>query len=275
VAGTVNLTMPLGTWLGLLDVPGEVTGFGPLTADDSRHLGTAMAGHTQTQWCVTLTGGDGRPFAHGCAHPGCGPPGPPPSAWASPPRCPAPPQQGPAPPQQGPAPPQQGPAPPQQKPAPARPRQTPVPSAQASAPPQHRPAPLASDPASTSEGKAGIATWLASIHMKWFESAGCMHQWQSTAYRPPAGLQHLIRVRQQACVFPGCRRPASQCDLDHTTPFQRGGLTCECNLAPLCRTHHRTKQAPGWHLTQGQPGIMTWRLPGGRTYQTAGDPYLA
>jgi hypothetical protein len=45
------------------------------------------------------------------------------------------------------------------------------------------------------------------------------------------------------------------------------------NLAPLCRTHHRAKQTPGWHLTQDQPGVMTWRLPSGRTYRTAGDPY--
>src|SRR5215471_4388369 len=67
VAGTVNLTVPLTTWLGLRDTPGKVTGFGPLTADDSRHRGAAMAGHPQTRWCVTLTGEDGRPVAHGCA----------------------------------------------------------------------------------------------------------------------------------------------------------------------------------------------------------------
>ena len=120
-----------------------------------------------------------------------------------------------------------------------------------------------------------MVAWLASIDMKWFESGGCAHQRQSTAYRPPPTLQHLIRVRQQTCAFPGCRRPASQCDLDHTTPFQHGGLTCECNLAPLCRTHHRAKQAPGWNLTQDQPGVMTWRLPSGRTYQTAVDPLPA
>jgi uncharacterized protein DUF222 len=33
------------------------------------------------------------------------------------------------------------------------------------------------------------------------------------------------------------------------------------------------KQTPGWHLAQDQPGIMVWRLPSGRAYQTAGDPY--
>ena len=213
VAGAVNLTMPLSTWLGLMDAPGEVTGFGPLSADDSRHLATAMAGHPQTRWCVTLTGADGRPAAHGCARPGHGPPSPAP---------------GPAPPAPGPAPPEHGPGPP---------------------------------------------TWLARIPMKWFEPAGCAHQRQSTAYRPPPTLQHLIRVRHQTCVFPGCRRPASQCDLDHTAPFQRGGLTCECNLAPLCRRHHEAKQAPGWRLEQPSPGVLTWTIPSGRTYGTRPTVY--
>jgi hypothetical protein len=118
-----------------------------------------------------------------------------------------------------------------------------------------------------------MAAWLASIDMKWFESDGCAHQRHSVAYRPPPKLQHLIRVRQQTCAFPGCRRPASQCDLDHTTPFQRGGLTCECNLAPLCRRHHEAKQAPGWSLEQSSPGVLTWTIPSGRSYGTRPTVY--
>jgi hypothetical protein len=49
-----------------------------------------------------------------------------------------------------------------------------------------------------------------------------------------------------------------------------------CNYgihAPTCRQHHRAKQAPGWHLTQDQPGHMTWQLPSGRRYSTIGEPY--
>jgi hypothetical protein len=123
------------------------------------------------------------------------------------------------------------------------------------------------------EREAHIAAWLAGVPMQWFEPAGCTHPRQSTAYQPPARLQHLIKVRQQACAFPGCRRPASQCDLDHTTPFHRGGLTCECNLAPLCRRHHEAKQAPGWRLTQDQPGVLTWTTPNRRTYTTQPTVY--
>ncbi len=37
---------------------------------------------------------------------------------------------------------------------------------------------------------------------------------------------------------------------------------------PLCRHHHRLKQAHGWHLTQPEPGIYAWTTPAGWTYIT-------
>ena len=61
--------------------------------------------------------------------------------------------------------------------------------------------------------------------------------------------------------------------LDHTDPHHQGGRTCECNLAPLCRHHHRCKQAEGWWLAQPEPGILVWRTPAGRTYTTTPTPY--
>jgi HNH endonuclease len=115
--------------------------------------------------------------------------------------------------------------------------------------------------------------WLAGITVSKLETGDCSHPRESPAYRPPPSLRHLITVRQPTCAFPGCRRPAVRCDEDHTVPYDQGGRTCECNLAPLCRRHHRAKQAPGWHLVQDQPGQMTWRLPSGRSYATCAEPY--
>ena len=40
------------------------------------------------------------------------------------------------------------------------------------------------------------------------------------------------------------------------------------NDAPLCRHHHRCKQAEGWSLDQPEPGVLVWRTPSGRTYVT-------
>ena len=39
---------------------------------------------------------------------------------------------------------------------------------------------------------------------------------------PPADLERFVRIRDAMCRFPGCRRQASGCDLDHTRPVPRG-----------------------------------------------------
>ncbi|MEU5988446.1 DUF222 domain-containing protein [Spirillospora sp. NPDC047418] len=84
-------------------------------------------------------------------------------------------------------------------------------------------------------------------------------------YRPPEALRRDILARHGTCVFPTCNRDAGRCDLDHTVPW-RPGTTCRCNLAPLCRRHHRLKQTPGWTLHQIWPGLMIWTSPSGGWY---------
>jgi hypothetical protein len=96
----------------------------------------------------------------------------------------------------------------------------------------------------------------------------CDHRHQEPGYQPSRSLQHLIWARTPTCTAPGCRRPAARCDLDHTTPYDQGGRTCECNLDPLCRHHHRCKQSGGWQLEQPAPGVLRWTTPAGRRYLT-------
>jgi len=136
--------------------------------------------------------------------------------------------------------------------------------------------------ARASAGSSGPGTtWTSAIRwidglrdrLQILESGTCSHARRCGSYRPSTSLCNLMKVRQRTCSFPGCRRPARRCDLDHTVPYDAGGPTCECNLAPLCRRHHQAKQAPGWHLTQDQPGLMTWRTPSGRIYTTCGELY--
>ena len=121
-----------------------------------------------------------------------------------------------------------------------------------------------------------VLRWAAGLRSRLglLDSDPCSHAAQAAGYRPPPSLAHRVRARQRTCCFPGCRRPAVRCDLDHTVPYDQGGRTCLCNLAPCCRRHHRAKQTRGWRLEQPSPGQMTWRTPSGRCYQTAGDPYL-
>ena len=55
----------------------------------------------------------------------------------------------------------------------------------------------------------------------------------------PADLERYVRTRDRTCTFPGCRRRAALCDLDHITPWDDGGTTSAWNLHCLCRRHHR------------------------------------
>jgi hypothetical protein len=91
-------------------------------------------------------------------------------------------------------------------------------------------------------------------------------------YTPSRALKHLVRARTSTCDAPGCGAQAVYCDLDHTVPWPQGA-TCQCNLGPRCRTHHRAKQAPDWTVEQSAPGVTRWTLPSGRTHTTTPTKY--
>jgi len=117
--------------------------------------------------------------------------------------------------------------------------------------------------------------WLATVKITAIETGTCEHRRESAGYQPSDSLRHIIKIRSPRCGAPGCRRPAVRCDDDHTIPYDQGGRTCECNLYPLCRRHHQTKQARGWQLRQPQPGTLIWTTPSGRQYTTSAEPYPA
>ncbi len=89
-------------------------------------------------------------------------------------------------------------------------------------------------------------------------------------YEVPTALKRYLRYRDQTCRFIGCTRKAKFCDIDHTVPWAGTGMTTHENLAHLCRSHHRVKDA-GWAVTQAQDGsgTLTWTSPLGREYSTA------
>jgi hypothetical protein len=117
--------------------------------------------------------------------------------------------------------------------------------------------------------------WIAGLRLTMTPVARgtCDHAHAEAGYQPSRKLRHLVRARNARCTAPGCGRPAARCDLDHTVPWDQGGLTCECDLAPLCRHHHRCKQSQGWKLEQPSPGVLIWRTPAGRTYATTPTVY--
>jgi hypothetical protein len=206
--------MPLATWLGLSDAPGNASGYGPLDASDSRHLAHALATRAGNRWCLTFTDAGGRPVAHGCAR----------------------------------------------NEAPHDRRHDDRPDPRSRAQPSFR---------SHADGIGDRWTFTITV----LPGNACDHAWQTAGYQPSRALRHLVETRHGTCVFPGCRRPAAQCDKDHTVPYDQGGKTCLCNLAPLCRKHHRCKQAEGWRLEQSEPGVLVWQTPSGRTYTITPTEY--
>lgn len=90
--------------------------------------------------------------------------------------------------------------------------------------------------------------------------------------RPTAAQARSVRARQPVCVFPGCRMPASQSDLDHRKPWGSGGATDEANLYPLCRYHHRIKSTAGWTYDDDPDGAILWRSRFGRIYRRRPPP---
>ncbi len=101
----------------------------------------------------------------------------------------------------------------------------------------------------------------------------CEHRHYSDKYAISRKVKHLIQARSAKCIAPGCNRPAAQADADHTIPWPHGP-SCECNLGPPCRYHHRNKQAPGWLLEQPEPGVMECHTPSGRMHTTYPTKYL-
>lgn len=107
-----------------------------------------------------------------------------------------------------------------------------------------------------------------------------------TVYAVPRDLRRLVELRDGTCRFPGCRRRAESCDLDHTVAWADGGPTAEHNLAALCRHHHRVKHRDGhlgrWSVrraaagsedgTAGTPSeqaaVLEWTSPGGLVHRS-------
>lgn len=86
-------------------------------------------------------------------------------------------------------------------------------------------------------------------------------------YRTAGPQRRFLRARDQHCRFPGCRRAAIRCEIDHTIDHARGGPTALWNLAHLCQRHHSMKQFTAWRVRQHPGGVLEWTSPTGRLYR--------
>ena len=134
-------------------------------------------------------------------------------------------------------------------------------------------------PQAARDGEPGASEQIAEFlrHLKLslapIAAGTCDHPYQVNRHDPSRLLTHLTRARNTTCATPGCSAAAVYTDNEHTIPYDDGGRTCECGICPVCRRHHRTKQCPGWTVTQPEPGTLIWQTPTGRHYRTGPDKY--
>ena len=94
-------------------------------------------------------------------------------------------------------------------------------------------------------------------------------------YEVSEPLRRWISARDRTCRFPGCRRRATACQVDHIDPWDDGGRTDAANLQALCTRHHQLKTHRGWRAARdSDTGRTDWLSPLGRTYRVDPEPLI-
>jgi hypothetical protein len=95
----------------------------------------------------------------------------------------------------------------------------------------------------------------------------------TTRRRPTAAQRRAVEARDRVCMFPGCRIPATQCDLDHRVPWAQRPVTDSAGLDAACRYDHVTvRHNIGWRHSPLPGGDHLWISPLGHRYTKSGRP---
>jgi len=94
----------------------------------------------------------------------------------------------------------------------------------------------------------------------------------TTRRRPSTAERGAVESRNPTCVFPGCRMPATECDLNHRIRWADGGPTDVDHLDPLCRHGHIIHHDGHWSYTRHPNGDYQWISKLGHTYVTPHQP---
>jgi hypothetical protein len=81
----------------------------------------------------------------------------------------------------------------------------------------------------------------------------------------PGHIRRAVLLRDRACAWPKCGRPAAHCDVHHLRHKQDGGDTSVANCALVCQFHHDVCiHRRGWQLILHPDGTTEARSPDGR-----------
>ena len=88
---------------------------------------------------------------------------------------------------------------------------------------------------------------------------------ESESYVTPPLIGAYVEGRDGVCRFPGCNRPAENCQKDHRIDHAKGGKTAGSNLASLCQHHHNIKTDGGaFYIMDPHTGDIVWLFDDGR-----------
>jgi len=134
-----------------------------------------------------------------------------------------------------------------------------------------RPAPLdPANPAHRCETADGViidpydmlvAAALGQVRRVVLDSAGVVVDVGRKQRLFTGALRDAVMLISHRCIWPGCCRPASQCEADHVLPFANAGPTAASNGSPTCGHHNRWKTR----------GYRTWRDPNGQWHHYRPD----
>lgn len=84
------------------------------------------------------------------------------------------------------------------------------------------------------------------------------------SYEIPDRHRQAVHLMTPADIFPFANCTTRDMEIDHTIPFDAGGVSGVGNYGPMTTFHHRIKTFAGWQVQQPFPGIYVWRDPYGR-----------
>ena len=209
----MNLTVPLATLLGLAERPGLLSRTGPVDPALARDLAAAAARSPRSTWCLTVTGPDHRPVAHGCGRP--------------PPR-------------------RDG------RDAAARaardgPLFTP---GDDHGPPGTGTIRLDIAALTGTAGPAGTTIAVGGLVFALENLAGpCDHRHQANGHDPGVRLRHLTGILNACCTFPPCRRPGASVTTSTAPRTSRAAGPACARPGPSAGTTTATSRPPagGWN----------------------------
>ena len=106
-----------------------------------------------------------------------------------------------------------------------------------------------------------VAAALGQVRRMVLDSAGVVIDAGRKQRLFTGALRDAVMLVSHRCIWPGCYRPASQCEADHVLPYSTAGPTAAKNGAPACGHHNRWKSR----------GYRTWRDPNGQWHHYRPD----